>query len=618
MGNEAIAWGAFQAGVRVVCGYPGTPSTEVLETCAKLNDGTMYVEWSVNEKAAMETAAGASYTGARTMVTMKQVGLNVASDPLMSFVYIGCRGGTVILCADDPGPISSQTEQDTRRFAGFSKLPVLDPSTPEEAYRMTKYAFELSEKLSLPVILRPTTRVCHGCASIKLDGSRNVRDQKLFEKNSEFVIFPALSYRKHFEIEEKLKTCSEIYSDIPFNEVYGDAGCETAAVASGVSFSYTLEALNSLSIGKRIKLIKLCAEVPFPLRFISEALKGVKKVIVFEELDYVIEDELLKMRTNLPQKIEIFGKHSKDVPYAGELSCASVKNILSKLLNPEPVKTEKFPEAPFIPKRPPVLCAGCPHRASFYAVKRAMKGKNAVFCGDIGCYTLGNAMPLDMVDTCLCMGASVTVAQGLFHAESFFGDTAENSSEKLKNSSRKYFSFIGDSTFFASGITGLVNAAFNGADITVIVLDNSTTAMTGHQVHPGIGRTVMNAPAPKLSIEDISRACGAGFVEVCDPFDYDAASDAVKRAADYIGLSVLIFRSPCIALEKQKKKYTVDSDKCIGCGRCVKELGCPAIFIADKKAKIDAITCTGCALCSNVCPVNAITIANANEVKANG
>lgn len=584
MGNEAVAMGALAAGVSVVTGYPGTPSTEVLETVAKRNPGFVHVEWSVNEKVAMEVAAGAAYCGARVMVTMKQVGLNVASDPLMSLNYIGVKGAMVVLVADDPGPISSQTEQDTRRFAQFAKIPVFDPSSPEEAYEMIGEAFEFSHKYKTPVFFRMTTRVCHACATVKLREIPPYEKPQGFEKDPRWVIFPKLSYNAKLRLEAREKEFSNLFSSYTRNEIIG--GGKIGIACGSISYAYVHEALRSCK--NDYKILKIATPYPFPNKLASEFLKSVDKVVVFEELDSVIEDALVNVAGKEHINIDINGKKDESVPCAGELSSMTVENILHDMFEAVEKKSE-ITDMPKLPVRPPVLCAGCPHRASFYAVKKAMAGEKAVFCGDIGCYTLGNAQPLNMVDTCLCMGAAITVAQGV--------DCAENGSVN--------FGFVGDSTFFASGIPGVINAVYNKNDMVLCVLDNSTTAMTGHQTHPGIGRTVMGDIAPQISIPAILKAVGVDPVYEVNPFELDETIKAVKDAAGKKGVRAIVFKSPCIALFKKTKTCAVGSD-CIGCKKCIKEIGCPALSFKDKKAVIDKSLCNGCGLCAEVCPKKCI------------
>lgn len=592
MGNELIAYGALRAGVGLVCGYPGTPSTEVLETVAKLKaKGQMedvYVEWSVNEKSAMEVAAGAAYSGVRCLVTMKQVGLNVASDPLMSLEYVGVKGGMVILVADDPGPISSQTEQDTRKFGEFSKVPVFDPSTPEEAYLMMADAFELSEKYGTPVFFRPTTRICHATASVELlpDLPKN-KHEGFIKDTSKWVIFPRTSFLNHQKIEKRNEMLRTELSSYKYNSISGSG--KKGIASGGVSVAYAKEALAIL--GADCKFMKISTPFPFPENKSLEFLNGLEEVLVYEELDPVIEKELTYICGKHGINVTVRGKLSGDVPSAGENSVEAAEKIIASFLNLPVPETIEQPDIP-LPVRPPTLCAGCPHRASFYAVKQAMKGRKAVFAGDIGCYTLGNAMPLDMTDTCLCMGAGITIAQGIKHAEP---DTV-------------CFSFTGDSTFFHTGLPGIANAVYNDTKIVSVILDNSTTAMTGHQPNPSTGKTAAGEVAEKIDIEKVLLALGVKSVQTVDPLDLPKAIEAVRTAADIDGVAAIIFRSPCIAIVKPLPLLSVDTDKCIGCKKCIKELGCPAIVRDGKKVKIDSTLCYGCSLCSYVCPVNAISV----------
>lgn len=595
MGNEAIALGALAAGVRVVAGYPGTPSTEVLESVARRKQGDVYVEWSINEKAAMEVAAGAAYAGARAMVTCKQVGLNVASDPLMSLAYVGVKGGLVVVVADDPGPISSQTEQDTRTFAQFSKVPVFDPSTVSEAYDMVQAAFELSERLGTPVFLRPTTRVDHGYESIWVADPFEWTSHKaegFVKDSSRWVIFPRLSMANHAKIERRNADLSSELSDTRFNFVVPEAGdgARRGVATHGISYTYVRDNLDEQN---HPRLLRVGTPFPFPEERARAFLEGLDEVLCVEELDPVIERALIQVcgKYNLATKIR--GKLTGDTPASGENTVESVAQALGRFLTgsvqePTAASDEEMPQ---LPVRPPVLCAGCPHRASFYAVKKAMGRKKTIYCGDIGCYTLGNAQPLDMVDTCLCMGAGIGIAQGVFHVEP---DTT-------------CFAFVGDSTFFASGITGVVNAYYNQANLTLVVLDNSTTAMTGHQPHPGTGRTMMGEVVDAVRIEGVLRGIGLTTVETVDPLDQEAAVSTVRRVAAEPGVKAIIFKSPCVVLAKPTALSHVDEHACIGCKRCITELGCPALTFANNVARIDETQCSGCTLCEQVCPVHAIS-----------
>lgn len=593
MGNEAIGKACIAAGVNVVAGYPGTPSTEVLETIAKENDGSVYVEWSVNEKAALEVAAGAAYSGARTLVTMKQVGLNVASDPLMSLEYVGVKGGMVVLVADDPGPISSQTEQDTRTFAEYSKVPCFDPSDAKEAYEMIFEAFALSEKYNTPVFMRPTTRVCHSYQSIDVRDYAEYEDHRPegFVKDSKrWVIFPRLSYANHAKIEERNGALSDEFSSNERNSV--TAGTVRKGIAAqGISFANVKDILDDArEQGKEVPaLLKISTPFPFPEKLACEFMKSVDEVLVIEELDPFIERHLLQVCGKFGVSVKITGKLTGAVARSGENMPDLIAKYISDFMGWESSSCA-LSQTPELPVRPPVLCAGCPHRASFYAVKKAMKGKETIFAGDIGCYTLGNAMPLDMVDTCLCMGAGLGIAQGVGRVKP---DT-------------KCFAFVGDSTFFASAITGVVNAVYNQADMTLIVLDNSTTAMTGHQPHPGTGHTMMGEFTDKIDIEKILRGIGVETVVRQDPFKLDEAVETVKKVADEPGVKAIIFEAPCAVLFKPETPYEVDLNRCVDCKMCIREIGCPGVVLKDGHVAVDPALCNGCGLCSQICPCEAI------------
>ena len=588
MGNGAIALGALAAGVNLVAGYPGTPSSEIIETISHYPHEGLHLEWSVNEKAALEVAAAAAYSGARAMVTMKQMGLNVASDPLMSVAYIGVKGGLVIVSADDPGPISSQTEQDTRRYADFCRIPVFDPSSPEEAYEMIQEAFAYSEKYSTPVLFRPTTRVCHAYASVETPDSFAPKAYEGFERDpGRWVIFPRLSYINHGKMEARNVEVGRDFSSFRFNTVEGEAS-EKAVVTSGVSYTYVKECLKG---HEGVRLIRIATAFPFPEDFILKALDGVKEVLCIEELSPFIEEQILRAAGKHHLALRVSGKLDGSVPHNGENSVELCTGILNTFLGVRTGYEQRdLSDAPALPVRPPVLCAGCPHRASFYAVKKAMKGRKAVFCGDIGCYTLGNAMPLDMVDTCLCMGAGITMAQGLSHMNR---DTVS-------------FAFVGDSTFFASGMTGVVNAVYNEADMILCVLDNSTTAMTGHQPHPGTGRNMMGNVVEKVNIEKVLEGIGVKKIVTVDPLALEDSIRAVQECAEETGVRAIIFKSPCVAITKPEKKCAIDTAKCVNCKKCIREIGCPALITVDGRVAIDRNLCAGCGLCSHICPTGAI------------
>lgn len=584
MGNGAIAVGALKAGVKVCAGYPGTPSSEIIENIVKYKSPEVYAEWSVNEKAALEVAAAAAYSGARTLVTMKQVGLNVASDPLMSLAYVGVKGGMVVVVADDPGPISSQTEQDTRVFAEYARIPAFDPSSPEEAFEMIQQAFDYSEKYHTPVIFRPTTRVCHAYASIEFDGAEPRPYEGFVKDSKKWVIFPRLSFINHELIEKRNPEIAEDFSDSGLNFAVGSG--KKAVFASGVSYAYAKEYLQNRA---DVVLAKISTPHPFPEKFALEVLENVEEALCFEELSPFIEQNLLKIAGKRHLPVRIFGKTTGLGRLSGENSADIAEEIIGEFLCEKRAEKRDFSDMPKLPARPPVLCAGCPHRASFYAVKTAMSGKKAIFCGDIGCYTLGNALPLDMTDTCLCMGAGITMAQG-------FGRVEKDAA---------CFAFVGDSTFFASGMTGVVNAVYNRANMILCVLDNSTTAMTGHQPHPGTGKNLMDDITSRVDLTKVLEGIGAAKIVTVDPLDLDEAVKAVKECAALDGVKAIIFKSPCIAVEKSAKKMTVD-ESCVMCETCINEIGCPALSAGSGGISIDAALCAGCGLCARICPVNAI------------
>lgn len=674
MGNEAFAHAALEAGANVFAGYPGTPSSELIETVAKLHAAGkahgIHVEWSTNEKSALELLAGAAYCGARVLFTCKQVGLNVASDALMSLNYVGVKGGTVLYVADDPGPISSQTEQDTRRFGDFAKVPVLDPTTPDEGFEMMKAAFELSERYKTPVIVRPTTRICH--ASTFFDVAEETFARPLpkegFERSPRWVIFPKRAYEAHGEINDRLRQIAWDYASDPhlsrFNEIVElEGACESQGrelvagkpvsralapsdstanagshpyfgiVAGGISAAYAREALRMISrwaaqVGVSVpecRLWQVGTPFPFPLDVAARFTEGLDEVLVLEELDHVLEDALLRFAGRTHAPFNVHGKLTDEARARGENDVNDVAARIARFLSlpaglladDETATTPSAAAASLphlesnLPVRPPVLCAGCPHRGSFYAVKRALGKTPAVYCGDIGCYTLGNAQPLDTVDTCLCMGAGITMAQGFAVAEP----------------GKKALAFVGDSTFFASGLPGIVNAAYNGHDFTLCVLDNATTAMTGGQPHPGTGITLMGARRKPISIEAVLRAVGFEKIVHADPLDLEDSISASREAIDFEGPSAILFESPCVMLVKPKAPAVIDPATCTGCKKCITEIGCPGIaFDPDAtgpksgkrgQAVVDASLCNGCGLCVDVCPFASISLPRPADGEAN-
>ncbi len=585
MGNEAIARGAVEAGISVAACYPGTPSSEIFmvlsEMASKYN---FYAEYSVNEKAALEVTAGAAYAGARAIVSMKQVGLNVAADPLMTLAYIGVKGGLVIVVADDPGPHSSQNEQDTRKFAQFAKIPVLNPGTPQEALEMTKIAFEISEKLEVPIIIRPTTRTCHVCQDVKF-GEILKKNNTEFKKNSRWMIMPRLAYLKHKELNLKQKSAADFFELLSFNKV--EKRDDIGIVTSGVTYNYVKEAVNIIGERENKLSILNISTFPVPQKMINKFLKNMEKIIVIEEQEPVLEDEIIKIAWKNKLSVEVSGKQDDYVPKEGELDTDKIKKIILNFLNKSYQEEETI--MPELPVRPPNLCAGCPHRASFYAFKKATKSKDVVFTGDIGCYTLGNAAPLKVLDTCLCMGAGVTIAQGI----------------KRVDADKRLVAFIGDSTFFHTGIPGLINAVYNQTNITLVILDNRTTAMTGFQPHPGLQNTAMGINEHDIDIEKIAVGCGVKNIYKVDPYDIKQAKKIAEKSIEENNPSVVIMERECAAISKTTKRFTIDNEKCTNCGLCYKTLGCPAIYLDNGNVYI-ADTCKGCSVCSQICPSGAI------------
>ncbi|MEA1984878.1 MAG: indolepyruvate ferredoxin oxidoreductase subunit alpha [Euryarchaeota archaeon] len=589
LGNAAIARGIVEGGARVISGYPGTPSSEIVDTLSAMEDRNFYVEWSVNEKVAMEVAAGSAMSGIRSVVTMKHVGLNVAADPLMTLAYTGVKGGMVVIVADDPSCHSSQNEQDSRRYAQFSLLPCLDPSTSQEAKDMIPYAFELSEKFEVPVLFRPTTRICHGKSDIEPGEIHDPQRDANFEKDpSRWVMVPSNARQRHPHLLGIQEGIGRELERSPWNELLIAENATIGIIASGIASVYAREAIEKLNVS--VSLLKI-GTFPVPEGMIRQLYDNVDTVLVIEELEPIVEDRCKIIAHETGADVRIIGKGDGTVPREGELNIDLCERAIADVAG---LEIDDMPESVYeleLPARPPAMCPGCSHRGAFYAMKKAF-GPNAIFPSDIGCYTLG--IQSGTVDTTLCMGASITVASGIYNA----GET------------RPICCSIGDSTFFHTGMNGLLNAIYNKANITVAILDNRITAMTGHQPNPGMGKTATGDPTTEISIEKLCRGLGAEFVEVVDPYDLSATEDIFRRAKDYEGTAVVITNRPCVISARRSgirmKPYTVDTDKCIGCRQCV-NLGCPSIEY-DKTtslAKISA-TCTGCGVCAQICKFDAI------------
>ena len=569
LGNEAFARGLYEAGCSFVSSYPGTPSTEVTEFAAKYPE--IYAEWAPNEKVAMESAFGASLAGKRSFCGMKHVGLNVAADPLFTISYTGVNAGMVICVADDPGMHSSQNEQDSRHYAIAAKVPMLEPSDSAEALDFTKLAFELSEKFDTPVLMKMCTRIAHCQSVVELSERQDVPD-KPYEKNiAKYIMMPGMAKKRHPVVEQRTRDLIAWAETAEINRIEDGSDKSIGIITSSTSYDYVKEVC-----GSKYPVLKLGMINPLPVKLIQDFSKTVSKVIVVEELDGIIEAHCATIGVKTTGK-ELFGNIDELMP-----------NIIAEKLGIPFETGEKLKDN--IPGRPPVMCAGCPHRGLYYILKK----NNLTVLGDIGCYTLGATAPLKATDTTICMGASVSGLHG-FNKAGAAGRTG------------KTVAVIGDSTFMHSGITGLVNIAYNESNSTVIILDNSTTGMTGHQQNPTTGFNLKGDPCTKIDLEALCRSVGIRRVRVIDPYNLDECDKAIREEVGCGEPSVIISRRPCALLKtvKHPGPISVDSTKCIGCKACMK-IGCPAISIVDKKAVIDQTQCVGCNVCAQLCRQNAI------------
>ena len=568
LGNAAVARGAYEAGVGVVASYPGTPSTEITEEIVKYDE--IYAEWSPNEKVAGEVAIGASIAGARAMSCMKHVGLNVMADPVFTVSYTGVNGGLVFCVADDPGMHSSQNEQDSRHYAEASKIMMLEPADSSECKEFTKMAFDLSEKFDTPVFIRLSTRVSHSQSMVEICDRENA-ELKPYEKNiGKFVMMPANAIRRHVVVEDRIAALKEFAETTELNTVELNKK-KIGVITSGIAYMYAKEAL-----GDNVDYLKLGMVYPLPEKKIIDFAKKHKKLYVIEELDPVIENHIKSLG------IKVIGKDAFTL--LGEYTPAMIKKAVLGENAPESAELTET-----IPVRPPVMCAGCPHRGTFYVLKKL----GLVVSGDIGCYTLGAVAPLQSVDTTICMGASVSAAHGMAKARG-------------SEFNKKLVSVIGDSTFMHSGITGLIDIVYNKGNNTVIILDNSITGMTGHQENPTTGKTIRGEETKQVDLIALAKAVGIEHVVVADPFDVKEFERVVKEETERDEPSVIIAQRPCALLKGVK--YTGHckiTDACKNCKMCMK-LGCPAITVKDNKVVIDATQCNGCGLCINVCPFGAI------------
>jgi indolepyruvate ferredoxin oxidoreductase, alpha subunit len=606
LGNEAIAHGLLESGCTMATSYPGTPASEVLSTlaCLKKEHGlALHLEWSINEKVAFEVALANSYTGGSSAVIMKQVGLNVAADPLMSAAYTGVKGPLLIVSADDPGPHSSQTEQDSRFQAMMAKVPVLDPSSPVQARDFVRRAFDLSRKYEIPVMIRPTTRVCHARQDMPMGAFSKDRPFPLFEKNpARWAATPKFRLMLHHQLNDKIEKIAlepELAPRLLNLPALMSSGAEAresstgiCVVASGTVLAHAREIMAELGLLDSVPLYEVAMPFPLSPAFRDDLLSRFERILVLEESFPVIE-------LQFQNRSKVFGRTTGTVPAAGELLPELVEDILESFFN-LPKRLNVGPTT-FAGRRP-TLCAGCPHRAAFFGIKKAFP--KGIYPGDIGCYTLG--LNLGAVDTVLCMGASISQAAGFYHAYA-----------SARKDIPAICATIGDSTFFHSGIPALINAVVQGARFVLVILDNSTTAMTGHQPTPALGRTVDGTSVPAVSIKDIVKACGVRFVQECDPYEIKSFVGVLKLAGKHSGaedggLAVVIAKRPCLMDRAQGRTWVpmriLVNEKCKGCDFCLKQFECPAMQAQGEKepVRIDPVLCTGCGVCEYVCPYGAI------------
>jgi indolepyruvate ferredoxin oxidoreductase alpha subunit len=605
LGNEAMAHGLLESGCTVATSYPGTPASEILATLATLKKKQpnlpIHLEWSVNEKVAFEVALTNSFAGRRSAVMMKQVGLNVAADPLMSAAYTGVKGGMVVIVADDPGPHSSQTEQDSRGYAVLAKLPVFDPSSPMEAREWIGEAYQLSERYEVPVIIRPTTRICHARQDMEERPFTVQKQPALFEKDpARWAATPKFRLQLHHKLNDKI---ARIAGEVSLEPRLAGANPakprikrgNVCIVSSGVVLAHAEEVLADLGLAGKVPLYQVRMPYPLSPAFRDDVLQRYKRILVLEESLAVIEWQL-------QDRNKVFGRTTGNVPEAGELLPERVEDILRDFLGLEPAS---WPSPPVGGGRRPTLCAGCPHRISFFAIKKAFP--KGIYPSDIGCYTLG--LNLGVVDTVLCMGAAISQAAGFYHA--------------YQAGRRDYphiVATIGDSTFFHAGVPALINAVVQNARFVLVILDNSTTAMTGNQPTPAGGRTLTGEPAPRVHIADLVRACGVSSVAEADPYQFDTLVGLLKNAGKHArskdgGVAVVIAKHPCLMdrsqHDAQQRVQVVVNEKCKGCNFCIKQFECPALLSQGKEQPIviDPMLCVGCGLCVHVCPHKALEVA---------
>jgi indolepyruvate ferredoxin oxidoreductase alpha subunit len=596
LGNEAIARGAIEAGVAFTSTYPGTPSSEIsLQFFQTSQESDLYFEYSTNEKVAMEVAAAAANSGIRSMCVMKHVGLNVAADALMTLAYVGVKAGMVVLTADDPFMFSSQNEQDNRFYAKLSGLPMVEPSSVQEAKEMVGYAFDISEKLQEPVLFRTTTRVNHSTGIITLGKIKPRTTKGDFSKDPfNLVTVPAVARKLHVKLLENIAKAQDLSETSKYNFISGEG--KWGIICNSVSYNYASDAIKDLNIADKVTLFRIGFSHPMPEKMIKTFLKGCEKILVVEEGEPYMEEKVKAFAQEEGQTLPIRGKAKDLFTRLYEFNPAQTRENIAKFFDVPytPTVIPDLSDVPEVPQRPPNLCAGCSHRATYYAVKKAAEGLGTVYPTDIGCYTLGILPPLSTADFLLCMGSSVGTGCGF-----------------SKATDKKVISFIGDSTFFHSGIPGLVNAVFNNHNFTLVILDNSTTAMTGHQPHPGVNMKDFNLEGyGQVSIENVVKAIGVPHVTVIRPYRVNKSIEAIKEAVNFNGVSVIISKEACTlyaqSLKKARGKPFYINEKCKNHRECVNELACPAFYIEGEKVHINADLCTGCAVCAQVCPEKAI------------
>ena len=599
LGNEAIVRGSLEAGVVFAATYPGTPSSEIGNTFYAIGkDAGVYFEFSTNEKVAMEVAAAASASGLRALNFQKHVGLNVAADAFMTVAYQGVRGGFVMVSADDPGCHSSQNEQDNRYYARIANIPMLEPANAEEAKEMTRIGFDLSEEIELPILLRTTTRLNHVRGIVYSKEKKPQNNKGHFDKDPQkFVTVPAHARIGHKNLLERMAKAKAISESSEFNKIIDLGGLEYGVIASGVGYNYAVDVMSEAGING--KILKLGMTWPLPTDKISEFIKSVDSIIMVEEGEPLMENEILALAKDLKPDIKVYGKRSGHFSVMGEYGPDVLKKALTEITGMDLLPKVVPHPTTELPVRPPNLCPGCPHRSTYYAAKKALKQdfKEAIFSTDIGCYTLGIQDPLNCADFLLCMGSSVDAAGGF-----------------SKATDQPVLAYLGDSTFFHSGVHGLIHAGYNRHTFVYTILDNRTTAMTGHQPNPGMGIDGRGNPSPHIAVEDIVRGCGVDFVRVVDTSEMKEMQKAYEDALAHDGVSVIVAKRECVLLEARARKkandfktWQINQEECKKCQVCLKTWGCPAIYLSeDGSVHINEGMCNGCGMCAVVCPFDAI------------